>query len=61
MSKTFEQRIAYLEKVITNFFTGSERKAKKAVRTVKRKTKSARKSISRKPARRKISKRSRSA
>ncbi|HWY64575.1 MAG TPA: hypothetical protein VNX61_05125 [Rhizomicrobium sp.] len=61
MSKTFEQRIAYLEKVITNFFTGSERKAKKAVRTVKRKTKSARKSISQKPTRRKISKRSRSA
>ena len=61
MSKTFEQRIAYLEKVITNFFTGSERKAKKAARTVKRKAKSARKSISQKTTRRKTSKRSRNA
>jgi len=61
MSKTFEQRIAYLEKVITNFFAGSERKAKKSARTVKRKAKIARKSIGQKPTRRKISKRSRSA
>ena len=61
MPKTFEQRIAYLEKVIMDFFTGSERKAKKAARTVKRKTKSVRKSVNQKTTRRKITKRSRSA
>ena len=45
MPKSFEQRIAYLEKIITEFFTGTERKAKKAAGITKRKVKYAQKSV----------------
>lgn len=55
MSKSFEQRIAYLEKVIMDFFMGSERKAKKTVSSLKRKTAAARKSVAKKVSNRKPS------
>lgn len=58
MPKTFEQRIAYLEKMITDFFSGSQKKAKKATRTIKRKAKSAKKSVAKRVTKRKVSKKS---
>jgi len=61
MPKTFEQRIAYLEKIVTDFFSGSQRKAKKATRTIKRKAKSARKSAGKRVSSRKASTKSRKA
>ncbi len=61
MAKTLEQRIAYIERVITDFFMGSERKAKKAAGTAKRKIKSARKSVRQKVTGRKSTKKARRA
>jgi hypothetical protein len=61
MPKSFEQRIAYLEKLITEFFTGTERKAKNTAGITKRKVKSAQKSVSRKVATRKSPKKARRA
>ena len=51
MPKTLEQRIANLEKVIMDFWTGTDRSAKKTSRTVKRKAKAARKSVAKKVSR----------
>ena len=57
MRKTLEQRIANLEKVIMEFWTGTERSAKKTSRTVKRKAKAARKSVAKKIKSRKVRRR----
>jgi len=57
--KTLEQRIAYIEKVITDFFLGSERKARRAAGTAKRKIKSAKKSVRQKVTGRKSTKKTR--
>ena len=59
MPKTFEQRLARLEKVISDFFTGSGRAAKKTARTVKRKAKKARQSVAKKVGSRKTARRGR--
>lgn len=61
MPKTLEKRIAYIEKVITDFFIGSERKAKKAAGAAKRKITGARKSVRQKKTNRKSNKKTRRA
>jgi hypothetical protein len=61
MAKSFEQRIAYLEKVIVDFFKGAPSKAKKSSSSLKRKTKAAQKPITRKVSSRKTSSRKRRA
>ena len=61
MAKTFEQRIRYLEKIIKEFFSGSEKKAKRTTRAVKRKAGSARKAVAVKVTKRKTAKQSRRA
>jgi hypothetical protein len=45
MPKTLEQRLAYLERIISDFFSGAEQSAKKTARKAKRKAKAARKSV----------------
>ena len=61
MAKSFEQRLAHLEKIITDFLTGTERSVTKTGRAVKRKAKATRKSIAKKIGGRKAAKRRRSA
>ena len=43
MAKTLEQRIAQLEKLITDFFTGSSPRTKKPRKPARRKAKAAKK------------------
>jgi hypothetical protein len=59
MPKTFEQRIAYLEKIISDFFSGSQNKAKKAGRTIKRKVKNTRQSVGKRVSSRNTARKSR--
>lgn len=65
MAKSFEKRLAYLEKLITDFFSTAQgtakRTANKSGRARKRKAKTARKAIVNKVKGRKATKRRRSA
>ena len=65
MAKSFEQRLASLEKIVADFFSTTKRAAKKTAkksgRATKRKAKAARKAIVNKVKSRKATKRRRSA
>ena len=64
MAKSFEQRLAYLEKLISDFFSGTKRSAKRVTKksrgSAKRKAKTARKTIINTVKSRKVAKRRRS-